>query len=800
MAQSYNHLMLPLADARDRYTQILWGLKEFHQRFGNYPEGMWLPECGIDRETVRALIDHNVKFVILSPHQASKARPFGEAKWREASMGGIDTRRAYRLFETDGAGRTHFDRWLNVVFYTPGLNLKVSFDHILNRPDDLARELADCYDPNRSEAQLVSIVTDGEIYGHHEKGGQEALTHLFKKIAPSLGVKVTSTGDFLRDNPPTWEVLLWDGEDDNGSSWSCEHGMGRWSRDCGCTPSQRSGWNQAWRRPLRDAFDLLRDRIREISRRELGNLVWDRDEARNDYIRIILDRGPDSRQAFLNRHSQRNLGVDELRTLWRILEADRHAMLMYTSCGWFFDELSGLEPVQNMRYALRAAELAQPYSQIDLVAELKDKLSLAHSNLPRYKHGGDVFTRLALTSRYSDQELAAAMAMCLAIGLPPDSLSWKVVRKSPIRRREIGERCLAWGTIVCHDQSLDRFIETAWLADISSLESAGVILHEFGEVQVDRALNDAAPDSGPEPDAGWAREMTGLSPAQLHDHIMAEGVAASAMPADLRQALYRLFAADKENAFMERAALLGKEATALFKLGSSYGSEAPDMVRASTVLSVERGIEEAVNDAIAARRFDDEQLAAALSIRKTAEELDFWASQNKPSRALAFTMREIIHWLEHIPQPGWLEGRSEFPLADGECWVAPADPVNSRLAYPQAGSFALALGKHLARWRRSLMVSPHPAADSLNELQIPEILAFARRGSFIIPEDAGLTSAFWDFLGQPLARLISDDPTGLMAGEAGDKLRDAGRELGFSETSIDKRLVEAAHLALSQSP
>ncbi|MCD8349793.1 MAG: hypothetical protein LUC93_04195, partial [Planctomycetaceae bacterium] len=230
MAQVYSHMMLPLADARDRHTQVLWGLREFHARFGFYPEGMWLSECGIDAETVRTLIDHHIRFVILSPHQASKARPFGEMEWREASMGSLDTRRAYRLFDLDGGGRTHFDRYLDVVFYTPGLNLKVSFDHILNRPDDLARELEHCYLDEYDGAQLVSIVTDGEIYGHHEKRGEEALSRLFHDIAPKLGLKVVSANEFIRDNPPEWEVKLWNGEDKRGSSWSCGHGVGRWYR------------------------------------------------------------------------------------------------------------------------------------------------------------------------------------------------------------------------------------------------------------------------------------------------------------------------------------------------------------------------------------------------------------------------------------------------------------------------------------------------------------------------------------------------------------------------------------------
>jgi hypothetical protein len=415
MGQVYNHMMLPLADARDRHTQILWGLREFRHRFGFRPEGLWLSECGIDPETTRALIDHGIRYVILSPHQASRARPFGAADFRDVSMGAIDTRRAYRLFDTDGAGRTHFDRHLDVIFYTPGLNLKVSFDHILNRPDDLARELDRCYGDDFTGGQLVSIVTDGEIYGHHEKRGEEALSRLYRDIAPGLGLQVVSGWEFIRDNPPAWEVKLWEGEDKKGSSWSCEHGMGRWFRDCGCRPGTPPGWTQEWRTPLRAAFDAVRDRIRAVARRELGALVLDADDARNEYISIILDPSPRARRAFLERHAQRKLTPDEQARLWRVLEALRHTMLMYTSCGWFFDEISGLEPVQNMRYVFRACELAAPYHSEDLAAILELELTKAKSNIPHWGDAGKVFRDLVLPGRHDSRELAAALAVCAAI-------------------------------------------------------------------------------------------------------------------------------------------------------------------------------------------------------------------------------------------------------------------------------------------------------------------------------------------------------------------------------------------------
>jgi hypothetical protein len=791
LAQAYGHAMLPLCDARDRHTQILWGLKEFHHRFGFSPDGMWLSECGIDKETVRALVDHGVKFVILSPHQASKARPFGEQVWREASMGSIDTKRVYRLFETDGGGRTHFNRHLDVIFYTPGLNLKVSFDHILNRPDDLARELLDCFDPDEPGPQIVSIVTDGEIYGHHEKGGQEALSRLFSAIAPAHGFAAVSAGDCIRLAPPTWEVKLWGGEDKMGSSWSCRHGVGRWFRDCGCSARQRPDWNQAWRRPLRLAFDALRARVRDAVRRELGALLRDVLEARNEYIRVVLRPDRETRKAFLDRHAQRRPTPEEAGRIWALLEADRNAILMYASCGWFFDELSGIEPVQNMRYALRAAELAQPYAHEDLTALLRDTLSLAKSNIPRFEDGGDVFDRLAVPGRHDDRDILAALAACQAAELPVGGVSWKILPESLIRRDGHGR---AWGWLAAHDRLLDRVLACAWFASLS--DAPGVMLGTVESRLNDVFADGATPPPGPYSGLDWAERLSGMSAEEFLDAMRLNRIPLERLPAPVAIALHRRRAAPGLRAHFERLVPLGDEAIALQREALSSGDAPPDPIRAGAAFAVEHRMESIVLDAIRTLQFDDEALFAVREARKPAEELDFRVAPDRPARHLALSFRELIHFLGKTPETGWLQRLETRTLDDGSAWLAPQSRVNRALGHPSASPLALALGQALASIRSRLMRTDMPGPAALSLLPLPELLAFARRGGFIFPHDVGVDRAFWDLLADPVADLIAPDPAGMVTGEPGDRLRRAGTELGFAGEALDRRLLAAVKRAM----
>ncbi|GHV18849.1 hypothetical protein AGMMS49959_01820 [Planctomycetales bacterium] len=420
IAQAYNHPILPLCDSADRHTQILWGLREFAFRFGRPADSIWLSETGINMATARALIDYGVKFVILSPLQASYCRRFGESEWTGTIDGTIDTRCPYRLFEVDGAGRTHFDRYLDIFFYDKVLSTKVSFEHLLNNADRLQEEFEQRLAPDATLPQIAVIATDGEIYGHHEKYANRALAYFLARSLREKKLTVSNLAQYLLENPPQCEVRLWEGLDGHGSSWSCSHGVARWESNCGCG-GEGSLWNQEWRAPLRRALLNLRDAIRAITRRELGGLVLDVADARNDYIDIILTPDAATREKFLARHAQRELTAAEKIKLWSLLEAERYSLLMFTSCGWFFQEISGLEPVQNMRYALRAAELCAEWSDRDLAAALANDLAAATSNIPEQGNGADVFRQQVLPTRYPKKVIAAAHVFAKLLDLPaPD--------------------------------------------------------------------------------------------------------------------------------------------------------------------------------------------------------------------------------------------------------------------------------------------------------------------------------------------------------------------------------------------
>lgn len=805
MAQVYNHMMMPLADARDRHTQILWGLREFQHRFGFSPQGLWLSECGIDPETLRALIDHHIKFVILSPHQASKARPFGQAHWNEASMGSIDTRRGYRLFETDGGGRTHFDRYLDIIFYTPGLNLKVSFDHILNRPDDLARELENCFMPDYDGSQIVSIVTDGEIYGHHEKHGEEALSRLFREIAPSLGLKVVSPWEFIRDNPPTWEVKLWDGEDKRGSSWSCSHGVGRWFRDCGCRPPCPPDWNQRWRGPVREAFDALRDRVRFVSRRELGGLVWDADEARDDYIRIVLDWSPACRRDFLLRNARKKLSLEELEMLWRMLEAEHNAMLMYASCGWFFDEVSGLEPVQNMRYALRAAELIQPHHDEDLIPLLESLLSRAKSNIPHWNDGGKIFRELVKPSRHSNRDLAAAMAVCLAADFPRIGLSWKLIKQTgPERIAPESGLNLFFGSFVCLDPRMDRFIKVNWVTHLDDFDNIGVALHGYQEIQGDpERLDDDCPL---EPELGreWTKELSGivcnLDKKEIFNGNSRIIINHDRMPEVVRAMLYRRFSGRHEDMLLEEAAAMGKHAVPFLARARKHGARVPETITKVVTSAFEQEMSIASYNAVADMRFDDAAVGKEESSRRSAWELGLDPSRDLSRRSVFLTGMELLHWLNRICTDGWFAKLKPRDLGDGREWLAPHSQVNHDLLYPSANAMSLALGRGLAGlWSRLKNADDKQAlcAEAIRILPLPELLEYAKRLGLGMEGAVALGMEYWDFLDKPLARMIQAGVP--LEGEVEERIRRIGDLLNFESGAIDLRLRQAQTKAEASS-
>ena len=379
LAQPYNHMILPLANARDRQTQVLWGVRDFLHRFGRAPEGMWLPETAVDLESLDVLASLAIRFTILSPHQASHIRRIGESEWQDVRETGIDPTMAYRLELPSG-------RTIALFFYDGPVSRAVAFDRLLSRGELLAERLLGAFSDTRTRPQLVHIATDGETYGHHHRHGDMALAYALHTIESGDLARLTNYGEFLEKQPPTHEVRILE-----NTSWSCAHGVERWRSDCGCHSGAHVGWNQAWRAPLREALDWLRDAMAPRWEGEALALLADPWAARDDYVRVLLDRSPENLRRFLREHAVHELSPTEQTAVWKLLEIQRHAQLMYTSCGWFFDDIGGIEARQIIQYAGRALQLASELFGEDLEERFLERLEKAPSNSPEIGDGRRIY-------------------------------------------------------------------------------------------------------------------------------------------------------------------------------------------------------------------------------------------------------------------------------------------------------------------------------------------------------------------------------------------------------------------------
>jgi len=442
MAQVYNHLIMPLASTRDRVTQVRWGIADFEYRFHRKPEGMWLPETAVDSESLDLLAQHGIEFVLLAPHQCARVRPLdrvagetessakateagkepsrkgkasGEAAWTETPNASVDTTQAYRVRLKEG-------RSIVVFFYDGPRSRAIAFEGLLNSGDGFAQRLLGGFQPEGRRAQLVHVATDGESYGHHHRYGEMALAWVLHRFEDTnhqaeAGARLTNYGEFLERHPPRWEA-----ETVEDTSWSCAHGIERWRSDCGCS-SGRPGWNQKWRRPLRAALDELRDAVAPLAHEAAIRLFRDPEAARNDYISVILNRSKESRDAFLSSHSSYELNEEERTRALMLMELERHSMLMYTSCGWFFDDISGIETVQIIAYAGRVLQLAAELfgkRAANLEKRFVEQLAQAKSNLPEQLDGAAVYNRYVKSTQVGLEQVAAHYAISSIFTSYPD--------------------------------------------------------------------------------------------------------------------------------------------------------------------------------------------------------------------------------------------------------------------------------------------------------------------------------------------------------------------------------------------
>ncbi|WP_242917511.1 DUF3536 domain-containing protein [Pontibacter liquoris] len=438
LAQVYNHLIMPLANERDKETQVIWGIYDFRKRFGRLPEGMWLAETAADTPTLEALAAQGIKFTILSPYQARRFRKIGgdDAAWENVEGAKINPRRPYLCHLPSG-------KEIVLFFYDAPVSQGIAFEGLLNNGEVLAKRLTGSYDETSKDPQLMHIATDGETYGHHHRFGEMALSYAMHQIEEEQLARITIYAEYLQLFPPQYEVEIIE-----NTSWSCVHGVERWRSNCGCNSGGNPKWNQEWRAPLRNAFDWLRDQLVPLYEQEMQKLTpedpW---AARNDYIQIVMDRSEKNVEKFIKSHTSRELTPEEKVRFLELLEMQYHTMLMYTSCGWFFDEVTGIETMQDIFYAARALQLAQLISQANLEAHFIELLSLAKSNIKSQVDAGHAYITIVKPTMVDLLRVSAHYAISSLFAAYPDNIDFYSFHAATkhYQMRTVGRQKLAVG-------------------------------------------------------------------------------------------------------------------------------------------------------------------------------------------------------------------------------------------------------------------------------------------------------------------------------------------------------------------
>lgn len=436
IAQVHSHIIMPLANHRDKTTQVRWGIADFEYRFGRKPEGMWLAETAVDTETLEVLAAEGILFTVLAPRQVKAVRATGRPDWQPTHEGNLDTRQPYRCSLPSG-------RSIALFFYDGELSQSVAFKGLLNNGKQFASSLAGALS-NDSQPQLVHIATDGESYGHHHRYGEMALADCLQTIEARQMARITNYGQFLELFPPQMEAQIHE-----NSSWSCAHGVERWRSNCGCNSGGQPGWTQAWREPLRNALNWLRDELAGIYERHAAAILRDPWEARNDYISVLLQRNDATVSAFIQKHARSHLESLDKTRLMRLLEIQRNALLMFTSCGWFFDEISGIETNQILQYADRAMYYA---AQVGSHAALREKFvaMLAKAPSNKYQNGAVSYLQHVEPARVNLQRVGMHFAVSSLFEAFPEQIELfnYIATSNDFERLEAGTLRLAIGSTV----------------------------------------------------------------------------------------------------------------------------------------------------------------------------------------------------------------------------------------------------------------------------------------------------------------------------------------------------------------
>ena len=431
MAQVFNHMILPLANRRDKETQVIWGIRDFERRFKRKPEGMWLAETAVDTESLEILAEQGIAFTVLAPRQAKSTRKIGNEDWTSVNDQTVDTRKAYRCNLPSGKSIVLF-------FYDGNIAQGVAFNGLLYDGKQFAERLVNSFDKDDDGPQLVNIATDGETYGHHHKHGDMALAFCLDYIEKNKNVDLLNYASYVAKFPPMHEAEIVE-----NSSWSCVHGIERWRNNCGCN-SGKPGYTQTWRKPLRETLDWLRDTLAAIFEEEGSKLFRDPWEARNEYIKVISKRTDETVKRFLKNQAVADVDINKG---LRLMELQRHAMLMYTSCGWFFDEISGIETVQVIQYACRAIQLSKQLTDQDLEGEFLARIEQAPSNVIAYENGANVYRKMVLPSKTNLTRVGMHYAVSSIFEEEPENLplfNYEATNEFFVKK-EAGEQKLVLG-------------------------------------------------------------------------------------------------------------------------------------------------------------------------------------------------------------------------------------------------------------------------------------------------------------------------------------------------------------------
>ena len=608
IAQGYNHVILPLCTDRDLVTQVRWGLAEFRHRYDRESEALWLPETACDARTLGALIDAGLRYALLSPGQADRVRE-GE-QWRDVSDGSIDPRRAYRYVHPDGSGRS-----IALFFYDGAMSRAVAFEGALHSSNAFVER---ALNSSNGAGSLVQVVTDGESYGHHFKHGERCLAHALSTEAERRGLWVTNFGAWLDAYPAQDEVTIKSGDDGLGTSWSCAHGVGRWFRDCGCQTGGDPSWNQSWRGPLRAALDQLRDEAGRFYEEAAGALCTDPWALRDHYVELMLDPAADRGAFFEQRAGARVEGARAERLL-ALLESQRNSMTMYTSCGWFFSDLAGIETQQVLRYAGRLVDQLEALGAPSSLEAWLEALAEAQSNRREEGNGADIYRRYVRPSRRTRASVAAHITLC----------------RIPCELGESGEVAEHDYTIRHHDvRCRGRTELTTALISLreratGSASSIGVAAVRVGATDVRCAMREfEASDSGEERfDAACARAAQALTAGSLLELIVAvgqsfgpDGAGFEHVLPDARAALVRaLLERERRHHALQLDAMLEEQQPLIDALLSAE-LPIPDELVAAAGIALSRRLNQALND-VPAGRYDPPANARLIEVTELARRI-----------------------------------------------------------------------------------------------------------------------------------------------------------------------------------